>query len=176
MEPLTRGLPPPILRFLCPQLNLLNPSQKKFLAKPPPPKKKKNPGYATTFIRVIFLKIYYGPLHILNTSDLILFTMCQFLKPIYLIILLNSQLITSAIQGIVLQFHVRTLQTVRMNLSVWLRSVSSCSFVVWPAVAGGTKCILVFLWVIWHRYWYVWLLHVADGYVAYSATVYQPSN
>ena len=33
-EPLTKGLPPPDLRPLCPQLNLLNPPEK-------------NPGYAT---------------------------------------------------------------------------------------------------------------------------------
>ena len=36
-EPLTRGLPPPDPRSLCPQLNLLNPS----------PARKKIPGYAT---------------------------------------------------------------------------------------------------------------------------------
>jgi len=33
-EPLTRGLPPPDLRSLCPQLNLLNPLRKKFLGTP----------------------------------------------------------------------------------------------------------------------------------------------
>ena len=36
-EPLTRGLPPPDPRSLCPQLNLLNPLLKKI------------PGYATVF-------------------------------------------------------------------------------------------------------------------------------
>jgi hypothetical protein len=55
--------------------------------------------------------------------------MCQFLKPIYLIVLIKSQPITTAIQRTALQFHVGTVQTVRMNcqfgcgqsvLAVWL--------------------------------------------------------
>jgi len=59
------------------------------------------------------------------------------------------------------------------TLLVWLRSVNSCSVVEWSAAAGHTKCILMFLWVTWQRHWYIWLLHVADGYVAYSTFLYQ---
>ena len=61
------------------------------------------------------------------------------------------------------------------NMLAWLMSVSYCSVVVWPAVAGSTKCVLMFLCVTWHRHWYIWLLYVADGYVAYCSVAVWPA-
>ena len=40
---------------------------------------------------------------------------------------------------------------------VWLVSLFYCSVAVWPAVAGSTKCILKFLFVTWHRHWYIYI-------------------
>jgi len=59
------------------------------------------------------------------------------------------------IEGIFLQFHVLTQQTVRMNCKCGCVSqLLQCA--VWPAVAGSTKCIRMFLCVTWHRHWYTW--------------------
>ena len=46
------------------------------------------------------------------------------------------------------------------NMLVWLMAVSYCNVAVWPAVAGSTKCILMFLCVTWHRHLYIWLLYL----------------
>ena len=46
---------------------------------------------------------------------------------------------------------------------------------VWPAVAGSTNCILMFLCVTWHRHWYIWLLYIADSCIEYCSVAVWPA-
>ena len=66
------------------------------------------------------------------------------------------------------------IQSIR-TLLVWFIFVSYCSVAVWPAVAGSTKCILMFLCVTWHRQWYIWQLYIDDIYVAYCSVAVWPA-
>ena len=72
---------------------------------------------------------------------------------------------------VVNSIYISTNNKVVFDKDIHLILVRYCSVAVWPAVPGSTKCILMFLCVTWHRHWYIWLLYVADIYVAYSTTL-----
>ena len=116
----------------------------------------------------IYLKIFYGTTFSYNTRDLILVTICQFLKPIHRKGLLDSVLYIGCISAVYRlslegfscnSMFGRYRQSI-WTVLVWLWSVSYCSVAVWPAVAGSTDCILMFLCVTWHIHTLIYMAAV----------------